>query len=73
LGLKNKVNSELSAKRSEAIMGYEPYRTPAGERVYVPLNSIPGGNNPLFFNPNTGHLWNSTLEPPPQGYIVLKR
>lgn len=70
---KNKVDSELSAKRQEAIMGYESYRTPAGERVDVPLNSIPGGNNPLYFNPNTGLLWNSTLNPPPQGYVILKR
>lgn len=70
---KNKVDSELSAKRQEAIMGYESYRNPAGERVDIPLNSIPGGNNPLYFNPNTGLLWNSTLEPPPQGYVVLKR
>jgi hypothetical protein len=70
---KNKVDSELSAKRQEAIMGYEPYHTPSGERVDVPLNSLPAGNNPLYFNPNTGLLWNSTLEPPPQGYVVLKR
>ena len=70
---KNRVDAELSGKRQEAILGYETYRTPNGERVDVPLNSIPGGNNPLYFNPQTGLTWNSTLEPPPQGYYQLKR
>jgi hypothetical protein len=70
---RNNVGSELSAKRQEAITGYETYSTPGGERVGVPLNSIPGGNNPLYYNPQSGLLWGSTLEPPPQGYIPLKR
>jgi hypothetical protein len=70
---KNRVDSELSAKRREAIMGYETYRTPSGERVDVPLNSIPGGNNPLYYNPQTGTTWSSTLDPPPQGYYLLRR
>ncbi len=70
---KNKVDSELSAKRQEAIMGYETYRTPSGERVDVPLNSIPGGSNPLHYNPQSGLLWGSTLETPPPGYVVIKR
>lgn len=70
---KNKVDAELSAKRQESIMGYETYRTPTGERVDVPLNSIPGGNNPLYYHPQSGLLWGSALEPPPLGYVVLKR
>ena len=70
---KNRVDSELSGKRREAIMGYETFHTPTGERVDVPLNSIPGGNNPLYYNPQTGLTWSSTLEPPPQGYYLLKR
>jgi len=70
---KNKVDAELSAKRQEAIMGYEPYRTPTGERIDVPLNSIPGGNHPLYYNPQSGQLWNSTLEPPPRGYLLLQK
>jgi hypothetical protein len=70
---KNRVDAELSGKRQEAIMGYEIYRMPNGERVDVPLNSIPGGNNPLYFNSQTGLTWNSTLEKPPQGYDPLKR
>jgi hypothetical protein len=70
---KNKVDAELSGKRQEAIMGYETFRTANGERVDVPLNSIPGGNNPLYFNSQTRLTWNSTLEKPPQGYDLLKR
>jgi hypothetical protein len=70
---KNKVDAELSAKRQEAIMGYEPYRTPTGERINVPLNSIPGGNHPLHYDPQSGRLWNSTLEPPPRGYVLLQK
>jgi hypothetical protein len=70
---RNNVGAELSAKRQEAITGYETYSTPGGERVDVPLNSIPGGNNPLYYNPQSGLLWGSTLEPPPQGYVPLKR
>ncbi len=70
---KNRVDSELSEKRQEAIMGYETFQTPTGEQVDIPLNSIPGGNNPLYYNPQTGLIWNSTLEPPPQGYYLLKR
>lgn len=70
---KNRVDAELSGKRQEGIMGYETYRTPNGERVDVPLNSIPGGNNPLYYNPQTGLTWGSVLEPPPQGYYLLKR
>jgi hypothetical protein len=69
---KNRVDSELSEKRQEAIMGYETFQTPTGEQVDIPLNSIPGGNNPLYYNPQTGLIWNSTLEPPPQGYYLLK-
>ncbi len=69
---KNRVNEELSGKRQEAIMGYEPYRTPTGERIDVPLNSIPGGNNPIYWNPQTQTIWNSTLQPPPAGYQQLK-
>jgi hypothetical protein len=70
---KNNVDAELSAKRQEAIMGYETFRTPAGERVDVPLNSIPGGHNPPYYNPQTGRLWGSTLQPPPLGYVALQR
>jgi hypothetical protein len=70
---KNRVDSELSRKRQEAIMGYESFHTSTGERIDVPLNSIPGGNNPLYYNPQTGLTWSSTLEPPPQGYYPLKR
>jgi hypothetical protein len=70
---KNRVDAELSGKRREAIMGYETYRTSAGERVDIPLNSIPGGNNPLYYNPQTNLTWGSVLEKPPQGYDLLKR
>ncbi|MCX6539400.1 MAG: hypothetical protein NT151_10795 [Acidobacteria bacterium] len=70
---KNNVDAELSAKRQESIMGYEPYRTPTGERIDVPLNSIPGGSHPLYYHPSSGLLWNSTLDPPPQGYVLLKK
>jgi hypothetical protein len=70
---KNRVDSELWGKRQEAIMGYETFETPTGEHVDIPLNSIPGGNNPLYDNPQTGLTWNSTLESPPQGYYPLKR
>jgi hypothetical protein len=69
---KNRVNDELSAKRQEAIMGYEPYRTPWGERIDVPLNSIPAGNNPIYWNPQTQTIWTSTLQPPPAGYQQLR-
>jgi hypothetical protein len=70
---KNNVDADLSAKCRESIMGYETYRTPGGERVDVPLNSIPGGSNPLYYNPQTGLLWGSTLERPPRDYVVLQR
>jgi len=70
---KNRVDTELSGKRQEAIMGYEIYRRPNGERVDVPITSIPGGNTPIYVNPQTGLIWNSTLEPRPQGYYPLKR
>jgi hypothetical protein len=69
----NKSQSERSEKFQEAIMGFDAYRMPGGERIEVPLNSIPGGNNPLFYNPQTGHLLNSTLESLPLGYVPLKR
>ena len=71
-GYKNRVDAELSTKRREAIMGYETYRTSTGERIDVPLNSIPGGNNPVYWNPQAETIWNSTLQPPPQGYSQLK-
>jgi hypothetical protein len=69
---KNRVDEELSGKRQETIMGYETYRTSTGERIDVPLNSIPGGNNPIYWNPQTQTIWNSTLQPPPSGYSQLK-
>jgi hypothetical protein len=70
---KNGVDDALSAKRRESIMGYETYRTSTGERVEVPLNSIPPGSNSLSYHPQTGFLWGSTLEPPPRDYIVIQR
>ena len=70
---RNDVEARLSAKRQEAIMGHEPYRTPAGDRVDVPLNSIPGAGNPIYYNPRSGNLWNSTLEPAPAGYVWLQK
>jgi hypothetical protein len=70
---KNSVDDALSAKCRESIMGYETYHTPTGDRVDVPLNSIPGGSNSLSYNPQTGLLWGSTLEPPPRDYVVLQR
>jgi hypothetical protein len=69
----NKSDAARSEKYREAIMGYETYRTPGGDRIDVPLNSIPGGNNPLFYEQPTGRIWNSTLESPPRGYVPLKR
>lgn len=69
---KNRVDEELSGKRQEAIMGFETYRTSTGERIDVPINSIPGGNNPIYWNPQTQTIWNSTIESPPQGYSQLK-
>ena len=68
----NRVNEALSGKRREAIMGFEPYRTSAGERINVPLNSIPRGNNALYWNPRTQTIWNSTPQPPSQGYSQFK-
>lgn len=70
---KNSVEDALSSKWRESIMGYETYHTPGGERVDVPLTSIPGGSNPLFYNPQAGLLWSSTLEKPPTDYVVLQR
>ena len=70
---KNRVGEEISKKGQESIMGYETYRTPTGERIDVPLNSIPGGNNPIYWNPQTQTVWNSTIQPPPPGYSQLKR
>jgi hypothetical protein len=69
---KNRVDADLSRKRQEAIMGYETYRTSTGERIDVPINSIPGGNNPIYWNPQTQTIWNSTIQPPPQGYSQIK-
>ncbi len=70
---KNRIDDALSAKCRESIMGYETYHTPTGETIDVPLNSIPGGANPLYYNPQTGHLWGSTLEPRPRDYVILQR
>jgi hypothetical protein len=69
---KNKVQSEQSAKYQEAIMGYKPYHMPGGERVDVPLTLVPVGGSPPYMNPGSGHIWTSTLEPPPQGYVQLQ-
>jgi hypothetical protein len=69
---KNRVDEALSGKRREAIMGFETYRTSTGERIDVPLNSISGGNNPIYWNPQTQTIWNSSIQPPPQGYSQLK-
>jgi hypothetical protein len=70
---KNRVDAELSGKREEGIMGYETFRTDGGDRVDLPLNSIPPGNNPVFFNSQTQEVWKSTLEPPPLGYSQLRK
>lgn len=70
---RNKVQDAQSAKRQETIMGYEPYRTASGERIEVPVNSIPAGGNPPYYNPHSGQIWSSTLEPPPQGYLQLQK
>lgn len=69
---KNQVQSEQSAKHQEAIMGYKTYRTPSGERVDVPLTSVPAGGNPPYQNLRTGQIWSSALERPPQGYVQLR-
>jgi hypothetical protein len=71
--LADRVRDRLRDKWGEAIGGYERYRTTTGERVDVPLNSIPGGNNPIYYNPQTKAIWNSTLEPPPRGFQQLER
>jgi len=70
---KNRVDAELSGKRQEGIMGYETFHTSSGDRVDVPLNSIPVGNNPLYYNPQAQSIWTSTLQKPPQGYYELKK
>jgi hypothetical protein len=69
----NRSDSSISAKRQEAIMGYETCHTSTGERVDVPVNSIPGGGQPLYYNPQTNTTWGSALEPPPLGYDRLIR
>jgi hypothetical protein len=68
----NRVDKALSGKRREAIMGFETYRTSTGDRIDVPLNSIPRWNNPLYWNPRTQTIRNSTPQPPPQGYSRFK-
>ena len=70
---KNRVDAELSGKREEGIMGYETFQTESGQRVDLPLNSIPPGNTRPFFNSQTQQTWNSTLEPPPLGYSQLRK
>jgi hypothetical protein len=70
---KNRVGSELSEKGQEAIMGYETMHTSSGDRVDVPLNSMPGGGNLPYYNPQTRELWTKTLETPPQGSYELKK
>jgi hypothetical protein len=71
--LEDRVRDKLRREWGEAIGGYEAFKTSHGERVDVPLNSIPGGNNPLYYNPQTGTFWNSTLQPPPREFQPLER
>jgi hypothetical protein len=68
----NRVNEALPGKRREAILGFETYRTSTGERIDVPLSSIPRGNKALYWNPRTQTIRNSTPQPPSQGYSQFK-
>jgi hypothetical protein len=67
------VEAESSRKYQEGIMGFESYHTPSRTQYEVPLNSIPGADVSRYINEQTGHIWNSALEPAPLGYVKLIR